>query len=234
MQELLTEEEQRELQNLFSEFADAGQDDDDSDSDTESVDSDESDDIDDQGNLKDFIVNDEEEDDSENELEAGGAIKDEEADADADAQEGVAGPSKKIPKGKGKAKEVKKPKKPAKKGKGKKEKQPKKKKSTITLAELKKLSTRNKNARKTYMRRIRKDWMSSAKIDKTMEILKGIMDTTDEKVLIFSQWTSLLDLLEVPIDQEDWGYRRYDGSMNPKMRGDAVDDFRDPKKGKFT
>ncbi len=120
------------------------------------------------------------------------------------------------------------------KGKAKKEKLPKKKKkSTMTLAELKKLSTRSKSARKTYMRRIRQDWMSSAKIDKTMEILRGIMDDVEgggEKVLIFSQWTSLLDLLEVPVDQEDWGYRRYDGSMNAKLRGDAVDDFRDPKK----
>lgn len=47
---------------------------------------------------------------------------------------------------------------------------------------------------------------------------------------MFSQWTSLLDLLEVPIDGEDWDYRRYDGSMNAKLRGDAVDDFRDPNK----
>jgi len=40
----------------------------------------------------------------------------------------------------------------------------------------------------------------------------------------------LLDLLEVPIDREGWGYRRYDGSMNAKMRGDAVDEFRDTRK----
>jgi SNF2 family DNA or RNA helicase len=228
MQELLSEEEQRELQDLFAEFADAGQEDDDSDSDsdTESDESEESGDIDAKGNLKGFIVNDEE-DDSEPESEAEDVIKDEDAE-----EEGVAGPSQKISKDKGKAKEAKKSKKLTKKAKGKKEKQPKKKKkSTMTLAELKKLSTRNKNARRTYMRRIRKDWMSSAKIDKTMEILKGIMnDPEGEKVLIFSQWTSLLDLLEVPIDQEDWGYRRYDGSMNPKLRGDAVDDFRDSKK----
>lgn len=51
-----------------------------------------------------------------------------------------------------------------------------------------------------------------------------------EKVLIFSQWTSLLDLLEIPIDNAGFGYRRYDGSMSPDMRGEAVDDFKDPSK----
>ena len=39
-----------------------------------------------------------------------------------------------------------------------------------------------------------------------------------------------LDLLEIPIDNAGWGYRRYDGSMSAKTRGDAVDDFRDTHK----
>ena len=214
MKDQLSEEEQRELQNLFAEFADAGQDDDGSDSDTDSDDDEDSDEANEQGNLRGFVVNDDEEVDSEPESEGADAIKDE--NAEAETQEGVAGPSKKqISKGKGKAKQAKKAK-PAKKGKGKKEKQPKKKKkSAMTLAELKKLSTRSKSARKTYMRRIREDWMSSAKIDKTMELLREIMNNPEgEKVLVFSQWTSLLDLLEVPIDQEAWGYRRYDGREN--------------------
>jgi SNF2 family DNA or RNA helicase len=55
-------------------------------------------------------------------------------------------------------------------------------------------------------------------------------DPEGEKVLIFSQWTSLLDLLEIPIDNENFGYRRYDGSMSAKMREDAVDDFKNPRK----
>jgi SNF2 family DNA or RNA helicase len=65
-----------------------------------------------------------------------------------------------------------------------------------------------------------------------MEFLEEIIETADdgEKVLIFSQWTSLLDLAEVPIEGKGWGYRRYDGSMNAKMRGDAVDDFKDARK----
>jgi SNF2 family DNA or RNA helicase len=74
--------------------------------------------------------------------------------------------------------------------------------------------------------------VSSAKIDKMMDILEEVIEAADdgEKVLIFSQWTSLLDLAEVPIEGKGWGYRRYDGSMNAKMRGDAVDDFKDTRK----
>lgn len=219
MPELLTEEEQDELNKLFVEFEDEDGDDETDDSETDSDEDD--DETDAKGNLIDFIVNDDEVN-SETESEA------EEDNGEAD--EDVAGPSTKIPKGKDKAKLPKKSK--VKKSKGKKrEKGEKKGKKTMTLADLKKLSTRNANARKKYIRRLRADWMTSAKIEKTMEILRGIIDDpAEEKVLIFSQWTSLLDLLEVPIDREKWNYRRYDGSMSPSLRGDAVDDFRDTRK----
>ncbi|OQO01841.1 hypothetical protein B0A48_12314 [Cryoendolithus antarcticus] len=124
-------------------------------------------------------------------------------------------------KGKGKA---------AMKGKGK-----GKKNAELTLAELKKLSTRNQGARKKYLKKLRKEFISSAKIDKTMELLDTIISAPDdptlggEKVLIFSQWTSLLDLMEIPIDEKGWKYRRYDGSMAASARGDAVDDFKSPR-----
>ncbi|KAL9057510.1 MAG: hypothetical protein Q9206_002319 [Seirophora lacunosa] len=109
-------------------------------------------------------------------------------------------------------------------GKGKaKRKGPKK-----TLAQLKKESLRNMKARKKYMARLRKTWETSAKIDKTMEILQGIQDGTDgEKTIIFSQFTSLLDLLEIPVYDKGWKYTRYDGSMSATARNDAVVDFQD-------
>ncbi|EME83013.1 uncharacterized protein MYCFIDRAFT_203481 [Pseudocercospora fijiensis CIRAD86] len=133
---------------------------------------------------------------------------------------------KKKSKDKGKAKEKGKG-----KGKGKQKEKKKKNKASKTLAELKKEASRNKTAKKKYLKRLRKDYMGSAKIEKTMEILEEIMqDKEGEKVLIFSQWTSLLDLLEIPIDEQDYGYRRYDGSMSASMRGDAVDDFCDDRK----
>jgi SNF2 family DNA or RNA helicase len=136
----------------------------------------------------------------------------------------VVTPAKGKSKSKGKGKEK------AKSARKRKEKN-KKSKPTMTLAELKKMANRNVKARRAYIRRLRKDYVSSAKIDKTMELLRTIMeDPEGEKVLIFSQWTSLLDLLEIPIDNENFGYRRYDGSMSAKMREDAVDDFKNPRK----
>ncbi|ODM22578.1 hypothetical protein SI65_00167 [Aspergillus cristatus] len=109
------------------------------------------------------------------------------------------------------------------KGKGRKTKKPKK-----TLAELKKEGMRNQKAKRKYLRRLEKNWVSSAKIDKTMEILQAIEDRQEgEKTIIFSQFTSLLDLLEVPIARRGWNYRRYDGSMRPPDRNAAVLDFTD-------
>jgi SNF2 family DNA or RNA helicase len=61
-----------------------------------------------------------------------------------------------------------------------------------------------------------------------MEILTNTQNRRDgEKTIIFSQFTSLLDLLEVPISRKNWGYKRYDGSMSSTQRNDAVLAFTD-------
>ncbi|EZF10097.1 SWI/SNF family DNA-dependent ATPase [Trichophyton rubrum D6] len=108
----------------------------------------------------------------------------------------------------------------SKKGKGK--AKPKK-----TLAELKKDAQRNVKAKRKYLRTLDKRWETSAKVDKTIEILQSLRDSGDEKTIIFSQFTSLLDLIEVPINRRGWNYRRYDGSMKPADRNDSVLDFTD-------
>ncbi|XP_042376321.1 helicase-like transcription factor CHR28 [Zingiber officinale] len=46
-----------------------------------------------------------------------------------------------------------------------------------------------------------------------------------EKVLIFSQWTSMLDLLELSLDKYFIQYRRLDGAMSLTSRDKAVKDF---------
>lgn len=94
-----------------------------------------------------------------------------------------------------------------------------------TLAELKKESTKNIAARRKYLRRLAREWETSAKIDKTLEILENI--PAGEKTIIFSQFTSFLDLIEVPIAEKGVHYKRYDGSMSAKTRNDAVEDFTD-------
>ncbi|KAH0050993.1 hypothetical protein KCU60_g24712, partial [Aureobasidium melanogenum] len=103
----------------------------------------------------------------------------------------------------------------------------KRKAATMTIPELKKMAIRKPGWRKIYLRMLKKDFKPSSKIERTMEILDGIITAPEgEKIIIFSQWTSLLDLLEVPVSEKGWGYRRYDGSMNAKLRADAVDDFK--------
>ncbi|KAH8703147.1 SNF2 family N-terminal domain-containing protein [Talaromyces proteolyticus] len=112
------------------------------------------------------------------------------------------------------------------KGKGKPPKKAKKPKKT--LAVLKKEAQKNAAAKRKYLRRIEKNWETSAKIDKALEILEKLKgEGQGEKTIIFSQFTSLLDLLEVPISRKGWKYRRYDGSMRPSERNDSVLEFTD-------
>ncbi|EMF13962.1 SNF2_N-domain-containing protein [Sphaerulina musiva SO2202] len=133
-------------------------------------------------------------------------------------------------KGKGKQKDNSKGKGRKSKGRKKKKKKKQEKMTATTLADLKSKATRNKESKKKYLAHVRKTYVSSAKIDKTMEILDEVMNAEEgEKVLIFSQWTSLLDLMEIPIDGAGYVYRRYDGSMSANMRADAVDDFKDER-----
>ncbi|KAJ4292508.1 hypothetical protein N0V90_009170 [Kalmusia sp. IMI 367209] len=100
--------------------------------------------------------------------------------------------------------------------------------ATLNLAQLKKLSLRNRAARKKYFKRLRKEFKSSAKIDKTMELLANIRaNDPTEKTLIFSSFTTLLDLLEVPLSKKKYKYQRYDGSMRFDDRVDAVNEFMD-------
>ncbi|KAJ8611113.1 hypothetical protein MRB53_038108 [Persea americana] len=78
------------------------------------------------------------------------------------------------------------------KGKGKKSKGKKKKnkvKSIKTLAELKKEAMRNAGAKKKYLKRLRKEFVTSSKLDKTIALLNKIRDNDPtEKTIIFSQF----------------------------------------------
>jgi SNF2 family DNA or RNA helicase len=68
--------------------------------------------------------------------------------------------------------------------------------------------------------------VNSSKIEKAMEIIKKIRDQgTGDKVIIFSHFTALLDLIEVPIARSGWKYHRYDGHMTPADRCSAISSF---------
>jgi SNF2 family DNA or RNA helicase len=97
----------------------------------------------------------------------------------------------------------------------------------ISMAMLKKEAIRSKEGHRRYNRYLNKDWVSSAKVDKCLEILR---DTDlDVKTIVFSQFTTLLDLLEILI-RKKWGFMRYDGSMSADARHHSVVKFtNDPR-----
>jgi SNF2 family DNA or RNA helicase len=69
-------------------------------------------------------------------------------------------------------------------------------------------------------------WISSTKIDMCMARVQKIQDEfPGEKIIIFSQFTSFLDLLEVPLLSHGVEYLRYDGSMSSGDRTTTVRDF---------
>ncbi|KAG9441471.1 hypothetical protein H6P81_017325 [Aristolochia fimbriata] len=64
---------------------------------------------------------------------------------------------------------------------------------------------------------IEKNWTESAKISKLIECLVKLRKT-GEKSIIFSQWTSFLDLLEIPLITMKIGFLRFDGKLVQKQR----------------
>lgn len=86
-------------------------------------------------------------------------------------------------------------------------------------------ASKNKEARRRYMHYLRDNWEDSAKVTKVIELLEQIQET-DEKTIIFSQWTSLLDLIECQIKYKlSLRYCRYTGDMSRNQRDEAVQDF---------
>ncbi|KAI0795563.1 SNF2 family N-terminal domain-containing protein [Abortiporus biennis] len=72
----------------------------------------------------------------------------------------------------------------------------------------------------------------SAKTRKIIEILNDIDDRSDaeDKTIIFSQFTSMLDLIEPFLKQEGIHYVRYDGSMNKLKRDEALEKIKSSKR----
>ncbi|KAI0847696.1 SNF2 family N-terminal domain-containing protein [Daldinia vernicosa] len=84
----------------------------------------------------------------------------------------------------------------------------------------------NQRAHKRYMRTLRGIWQPSAKVAKCCELISTIQNTTGEKIIVFSQWTIFLDLIQISIEDE-LGLRvgRYDGSMTATKRDKAINEF---------
>jgi SNF2 family DNA or RNA helicase len=189
----------------------------DSDSDESEADSEteSEDDIDEKGNLADFVVADDDIDDDET-ADEDDALEGDEGDDEADFV-----PNDKS-KGKAKAKSKNIGKRRAKDKNGKK----KEKKEHLSIAMLKKEASKNAAGRKRYMKYLRKHWQPSAKLTKCVELLESFI-SDGQKTIIFSQFVSLLDLLQVPIEDKKWPVLRYDGAMSADARDAAIQKFTD-------
>lgn len=184
----------------------------DSGSDSDASDDDDvDDDVDRNGNLKDFIVDN---------------------DDDEEPPAGSDGDDLSISRNfKNKSKKARKSKKSRGKSQSKNKGKGKEKKEEVKPHMLKSLRTeakKNKSEYKRYMKYLKKNWMPSAKVSECCRILQDIRESGD-KTIVFSQFTFLLDLLEIPIKYElDLRYCRYDGGMSRAHRDAAAQDFQDP------
>ncbi|KAL1837336.1 hypothetical protein VTJ49DRAFT_3979 [Mycothermus thermophilus] len=205
--------------------ADGSEDDSDSDESStyDEIEGEESD-ADDDGNLAGFVVPDDVDD---------GDLDDDAIDAEIGAAAQVL-LAKKAPNPEGSSKSIKKEKiKKENKDKGKKrdkKDKSRRKSKTSTPADLKVLraeADKNKEARRVYMRYLRDNWQDSAKVTEVINLLREVRDDTDEKAIVFSQWTGLLDLIECQIKDKLPGlhYCRYTGKMSRVQRDEAVQSF---------
>ena len=99
------------------------------------------------------------------------------------------------------------------------------------LKDLRKESLKSRVAYKKYMAYLRATWLPSAKVNDCMKLLKEFAKD-GHKTIIFSQWTLLLDLIEVAMGHDDDFDRkpaRYDGSMTAVERSTSAQTFRDSR-----
>ncbi|KAK2030255.1 SNF2 family domain-containing protein [Colletotrichum zoysiae] len=174
--------------------------------DEEDDDQEDADDADKDGNLRGFVVPD-----------AYRSISDDEGESSAPETQPTT-PKKKQKKKKGKKKATVSPSKESKK-------RLKKIKGSM-LQSLRKDAKKNATAWRDYTKYLSHHWLASSKTRACMDLLRKIQET-GEKTIIFSQWTMLLDLLQVAIKKEGLGIKhcRYTGEMSMAQRDDTAFNF---------
>lgn len=65
----------------------------------------------------------------------------------------------------------------------------------------------------------------SSKTDALLKILQATLKKEGSKVIIFSQWTSFLTVIQRQLDEAGYKYTRIDGSMNTAKRDAAIRDL---------
>ena len=68
------------------------------------------------------------------------------------------------------------------------------------------------------------EWLASGKVQKMLELLRTYI-ADGHRTLIFSQFTMVLDILELVLEREAIAYFRLDGSTKVSERQDLIDEF---------
>ncbi|TDL28160.1 hypothetical protein BD410DRAFT_870386 [Rickenella mellea] len=77
----------------------------------------------------------------------------------------------------------------------------------------------------------RNDFNSSTKLNALVDNLRRLRDQDPcFRVVIFSQFTSFLDLIEVILQRENLPWLRFDGSMDVKKKHSAIEQFNSPSR----
>lgn len=73
------------------------------------------------------------------------------------------------------------------------------------------------------------DFQSSTKLDALLRSLRALRDQDPcFRAVVFSQWTSFLDLIAQALDREPFAWCRLDGSMTQPQRSRAIEEFIKP------
>lgn len=74
---------------------------------------------------------------------------------------------------------------------------------------------------------LKENWVSSAKVDAILKKIGEIFAASnDDKVLVFSQFTSFLDIIQIALEREGYLFARYDGKMNSKVKEENLHSFK--------
>ncbi|KAJ3393912.1 hypothetical protein HDU92_007392 [Lobulomyces angularis] len=77
------------------------------------------------------------------------------------------------------------------------------------------------------MQSLSSNFKDSTKVKKMMNLVRDIYNTSsDEKIIIFSQFTKMLDICEYPLKKENYTFCRYDGSMANDKKEFSLKEFR--------
>lgn len=72
----------------------------------------------------------------------------------------------------------------------------------------------------------KKEWQGSAKTNRLMAELRRMREADPKtKCVIFSQWTLMLDLVEIPLGMDNFQFLRLDGTLSQKQREAILKEF---------